>query len=214
MLQDIIIVGFGGHGKSVADTIERIGKYQIIGYTDVKAVHSCKYDYLGTDDVLLREKDRYIGAQLAMGLGYMGHGDIRQRLFHQLTFAGYEFPVIIDPSSIVSREASIGQGSFVGKGAIVNAEARIGEMCIINSVVIVEHECCIGDGTHLAVGSTVCGQVYVAKLSLIGANTTVTQGVKIGTHSIIGAGAVVTEDIGDEVVAVGIPAKVIKTNEG
>lgn len=213
MLQDIIIVGFGGHGKSVADTIERTEQYNILGYTDVKPVKKGKYPYLGTDDVLLKETEKFGHAKLAMGLGYMGHGNIRERLYQQLTAVGYEFPVIIDPSAIVSRETYIGYGSFVGKGAIINAEVIIGAMCIINSGTIVEHECVIGDGTHLAVGATVCGQVSVGNMGLIGANATINQGVSVGDHTIIGAGAVVVDDIGDRVVAVGIPAKVIKTNE-
>ena len=214
MLQDIIIVGFGGHGKSVADTIERTGKYNIIGYTDVKSVQKDKYHYLGTDDVLLEDADRFTHAKLAIGLGYMGHGQIRERLFRQLTLAGYDFPVIIDPSAIVSKEASIGRGSFVGKGAIINAEAQIGEMCIINSGSIVEHECSVGKGTHIAVGATICGQVSVGDMCLIGANSTVHQGVNIGAHTIIGAGAVVIDNIENHVIAVGIPARVMKTNEG
>lgn len=214
MLQDIIIVGFGGHGKSVADTIERTGKYNIIGYTDFKPALNSKYYYLGTDDVLLDDRERFMDTKIVIGLGYMGHGQIRERLFQQLAEAGYEFPVIIDPSAVVSKSVSIGLGSFVGKGSIVNADTKIADICIINSGSIVEHECTVGKGTHIAVGATVCGQVTIGDMCMIGANSTVNQCVSIGNYSIIGSGSVVVNNIEDKVTAVGVPAKVIKINEG
>ena len=45
----------------------------------------------------------------------------------------------------------------------------------------------------------------------IGNNVLVLPGVKIGNKVIVGAGAVVTKDIPDNSVAVGVPARVIKT---
>ena len=33
-MEKIVIVGFGGHARSVADSIIRQGKYEIVGYTD------------------------------------------------------------------------------------------------------------------------------------------------------------------------------------
>lgn len=50
-MEDIILVGFGGHGKSVADCIEREKRFRIAGYTDNKE-QLCGYPYLGTDQEL------------------------------------------------------------------------------------------------------------------------------------------------------------------
>ncbi len=49
------------------------------------------------------------------------------------------------------------------------------------------------------------------KLSLININTTRDQGIKIGKNVTIGAGSVVIKDIPDNVIALGNPAKIIKS---
>lgn len=55
------------------------------------------------------------------------------------------------------------------------------------------------------------GGVSIEDNVWIGANVTILDGVTIGHDSIIGAGAVVTESISEFSIAVGIPAKVVKS---
>ena len=50
------------------------------------------------------------------------------------------------------------------------------------------------------------------KISWLGANTTILKGVNIHSNSIIGIGSIVTKDIPTNSLAIGIPAKVKKTN--
>lgn len=56
-----------------------------------------------------------------------------------------------------------------------------------------------------------CRPILVKKGAWIGAGVTVTPGVCIGKHAIVGAASVVTHDVPDYAVAVGNPARVIKT---
>jgi sugar O-acyltransferase (sialic acid O-acetyltransferase NeuD family) len=188
-MEDLILVGYGGHAKSVADSIERQGLYSIIGYTD-KQRYDSKYQYLGTDDVL----ETYFAngvSRAAIGIGYLGKGDLRQRLYAKLKEIGFEVPVIIDPSSVISGTAIIGEGTFIGKNAVVNADVSIGKMSIINTGAIIEHECRVGDFSHVSVGTVLCGQVEAGKSTFIGANATVIQCMKIEDYTIIPAGATV-----------------------
>lgn len=188
-MEDLVIVGFGGHAKSMADCIEREGKYKIVGYTDMEDHHS-KYKYLGTDNELQSIFDSGI-RNAAVGIGYMGQGTIRKKIFDVLKNIGFYLPVIKDPSSIISDSAIIGEGTFIGKSAIVNAEATIGKMAIINTKTLVEHECKIGDYSHIAVGAILCGQVIVGESALVGANATVIQCRKVESNSIVPAGETV-----------------------
>lgn len=188
-MEDIILVGYGGHGKSVADCIERKKEYRIIGYTEPDKVES-KYPYLGTDDVLKEYFDRGI-KNVAICQGYLGHGDLRQKLYKYVKNIGFSLPVISDSSSVISETAIIGEGTFIGKGAIVNADAQIGRMCILNTMSLIEHECIIGEFTHIAVATVLCGQVRVGKSAFIGANATVIQCKEIPEGKIIPAGMVV-----------------------
>lgn len=203
-MENIVLVGFGGHAKSVADCIERQGKFCIAGYTENEKKDS-KYRYLGTDDVLPELYDSGIHYAFAC-VGYLGKGAIRNRIYNELKNIGFNLPVIIDPSAIVSNSAQIGEGVFIGKDAVINAEAIIGKMAIINTKALIEHECIVGDFSHIAVGAVLCGQTRVGKESLIGANATVVQDVKIADNVIVGAGAVVPKDIDYMGTYAGVPA--------
>lgn len=188
-MDDIILIGYGGHGKSVADCIERGHEYNIVGYTDLQQ-HDSVYNYLGKDSVLEEIFAKGI-KNAAVGIGYMGKGDLRERLYIRLKELGYNLPVISDPSSIVSPTAKIDEGTFIGKGAIINADAVVEKMSIINTRALVEHECIVREYSHIAVGAVLCGQVTVGKACFIGANATVIQERKIESDTIVPAGAVV-----------------------
>ena len=191
-MENIVLVGFGGHAKSVADCIERQGKFCIAGYTENEKKDS-KYRYLGTDDVLPELYDSGIHYAFAC-VGYLGKGAIRNRIYNELKNIGFNLPVIIDPSAIVSNSAQIGEGVFIGKDAVINAEAIIGKMAIINTKALIEHECIVGDFSHIAVGAVLCGQTRVGKESLIGANATVVQCMHIPSNVIVAAGQTIRKN--------------------
>lgn len=188
-MEDIILVGYGGHAKSVADCIERQKKFRIVGYTDLKE-HVSEYEYLGTDDLLEYYFSKGIRNAFVC-IGYIGKGNIREVIYDRLKEIGYNLPIISDESAIVSKSAKVGEGTFLGKYAVVNAEAIIGKMCIINTAAIVEHECCVGDFSHISVGTVLCGQVNVGKSAFVGANSTVIQNQNISDYKTIPAGVTV-----------------------
>ena len=160
IMEDILIVGFGGHAKSVADCTD--DELQSIFNGGVK--------------------------HAAIGIGYLGKGEVRWQIYGKLKDVGFSLPVIADPSAIISTTAVLGEGTFVGKGAIVNAETIIGKMVIINTKALVEHECVVGDYSHVAVGAVLCGQVKVGEGAFIGANATVIQCREVKSNTIIPAG--------------------------
>jgi len=188
-MEDIILVGYGGHAKSVADCIERQKEYRIIGYTDMEK-HESPYAYLGTDDILGEYYARGV-RNAVVCVGYLGKGSLREKLYSLLKGIGYRLPIIVDSSSIVAETAEIGEGSFVGKGAIINAEAQVGKMTIINTMALVEHECMVEDFAHVAVAAVLCGQVHVGEAAFIGANATVIQGRSIAPRQIVPAGVTI-----------------------
>lgn len=195
MKEDIILIGFGGHGKSVIDSLEAMGQFHIAGYIDVEdrgTYHSSSW--LGTNAALSEHYNRGIH-NAVVSIGYMGGTTVRDRLTNILKEIGYRLPVIIDPSAVVAKDVKLGEGTFVGKRSIINSASKVGKMCIINSGAIVEHENEIGDFTHVAVNAALCGAVKVGSYTLIGAGTTVIQGVTIGDHVIVGAGSVVLTNV-------------------
>jgi sugar O-acyltransferase, sialic acid O-acetyltransferase neuD family len=188
-MDEIILIGYGGHAKSVADTIERGLNYKIAGYVDREKVSS-KYEYLGNDNHL--EEIFHSGIKnAAICIGYLGKNRIRERMYVALKSMGFCLPKIIDPTAIISNSVIISEGSFIGKHSIINVDSQIGKCCIINSGAIVEHECIIHDFAHVAVGAVLCGQVVVGKGAFIGANGTVIQCRTISDYEVVPAGEVV-----------------------
>ncbi len=204
-MEEILLLGTGGHAHSVADSIEQGGKYHIAGFLDLeekKGLRYKEYEVIGTDDDLEELYKKGI-RNAFVTLGYMGKGTVRDALYDKIKKSGYHLPNIIDPSAAVAPDVKMGEGIFVGKQAVVNAGARIGDMCIINSAAVVEHDCVVGRFSHIAVGSVLCGGVYVGERTLIGAGTVVIQEVAVGENVLIGAGTVVTGNVPGGVIKYG-----------
>lgn len=198
-MEKIIILGMGGHAKSLVDILEKQRKYEVAGFVvneDVDKAINGKYPVIGSDSDL--EKIYQSGIRnAAIGIGYMGKSDLRERLWKKLKHLGFYLPVICDPSAILAGSVWISEGCFVGKGSILNSNVSIGKMCIINTGAIIEHDCCVDDFSHISVGSVLCGNVKVGIASFVGANATVIQGKSIGDKCIVGAGTVIRKDVED-----------------
>ena len=205
----IVLIGAGGHLKSVLDTIIRSNEYNQVVITDPQMIPGteilgCKV--VGTDDELERLKRE--GFNFAfISIGSIKDTSLRRQLAEKLKRVGFKSPIIIDPSAIIAESAKIGEGTFIGKGVIINTDAKVGSYSIINSGSIIEHECCVGDFTHVAVGSTLCGGVTIEDDSLVGSGSVIIQGVRIGKHSIVGANSTVLTNVEDGMKVYGIIRK-------
>lgn len=205
-MEKIVILGAGGHAKSLIDTITAQGKYEITGLVSQEGASVLSYPVLG-DDTILEQLYKSGIQNAAMGIGYTGNGNTREQLYLKLKKIGYKFPPIIDPQASIGKNVQIGEGTFVGKRTVINAESRLGNLSIINTSAIIEHECVIEDYTHVAVAAVVCGNVRIGKSCLIGANSTIIQGIHITDNVVVGAGGTVIKDIGNCGVYVGSPAR-------
>ena len=211
MQEDIVLIGSGGHCKTIVDSIERLGTFKIAGYIDLgeigKEIYR-GYKIIGHDEDMQTIYDSGIHNAF-IALGFMGRSNIRKRLYFKIKKMGFSLPVIVDPSAVVAEDAAIGEGTYIGRNAVVNADVKIGTNCIINTSAIVEHDCIVGDFSHLAVAAVICGQTQVGNECFLGANSTVIQKLKISDRCVVGAGSVVLFSIDADCTAVGVPAKVI-----
>lgn len=117
------------------------------------------------------------------------------------------FVAAIHPRAVVATNATVGIGTIINAGAIIQPLARIGGFAMIHAGVIVEHDCVVEDYANLAPGAVLTGHVTVGRGAVISAGATVIPNVTIGRGAMVAAGAVVTSDVaaGDRVA--GIPAK-------
>jgi sugar O-acyltransferase (sialic acid O-acetyltransferase NeuD family) len=194
----IYLYGGGGHAKVIIDILSSNGQ-KVAGIFDddinAKLWNMPVYVFPGP----FSEQDQMIIS--------IGNNDVREKLDRKLQAS---FINAIHAKAIVSSSAKISEGTVVMANAVINADAFIGRHCIINTSAVVEHDCMIDEYVHISPNATLCGGVTVGARSQVGANAVVIPGKKIGSDTIIGAGAVVVNDIPDNVIAVGNPARVIK----
>lgn len=195
----MILYGASGHAKVIIDTLEALGK---------------RIDWIVDDD---ENRKELLGYEVKRNTGEydaaiisIGNCQIRRKIVNELKVKTWE--KAIHPSAVVSPRASLGEGTVVMAGALINSCAQVGRHCIINTGASVGHDVNLSDFVHVAPHATLAGGVSVGEGTWIGAGSVVKQGIKIGKDCMIGAGSVVVKHIPDGVTAYGNPCRV-KTEE-
>lgn len=216
MKAKVVIVGAGGHARVLAELLQLTKDLELAGFTDSDAKLKDRFiqgtRVWGTDDILPALFSQGI-QRFIIGVGSTKHNGHRSRLFRQLLQMGFEAVTLVHPTAVVSPSAVVGRGTAILPRAVVNSQTRIGENVIINSGAIIEHDCIIGDHCHVASGACVSGGVRVGSGSFIGAGASVIQNIRIGRRCVIGAGAAVVRDIPDDRLAMGVPARIQRSDK-
>ena len=201
-MNEIILIGAGGHARSCIDVIELSGLFEIAGLVEKSKLNNQEnlgYPIIGTDDDLQNLRQKYSHSLITVG--QIKSPETRMRLYQLLKGMDYTLPVIISPRAYVSKHAQIGEGTIIMHGAIVNANAEIGQNCIINNKALIEHDVVIDDHCHIATCAIVNGAVTVGNGSFIGSGAVTKQSISIGNNCIIGAGVTLKSDIeSDQVI--------------
>lgn len=206
-MKKLLILGAGGQGKVVLDLALACEEWDEISFLDGGKIGEEVLGYPVIGDLCEYEvlKEEYTHAIVAVG-----NNDLRLKLTGALQETGYEVPIFIHPSAVVSKFSSIGVGTIVMPQAVINVSVQVGKACIVNTAVIIEHDCHVGNGVHLSPSATLGGTVSVEDKSWICLGARVINNITIGESVTVGAGAVVIEDVEDEMLVVGVPAKVSK----
>lgn len=204
------MIGGGGHAKVVVDGL-RLGGREILGFVDPRQPEQAAPglpSWLGDDDAVLRHGVDTV--ELANGVGSTASTVVRRNVFQRFQALGYRFPAIVHPSAILARDAMVSEGAQIMAGVVVQSGARIGVNAILNTRCAVDHDCDIGAHAHLAPGSVLSGSVTIGEGAHIGTGAAIIQGKSIGPYSVVGAGAVIVTDIPPNVLALGVPARIIR----
>ena len=202
-----IIIGAGGHGAVVLDTfMNRYNHGLCLDVYDDNAKRLLSKEVKGTVEDAFTETYQHDKFVIAIG-----NNQVRERLGLRVINEGAELiEPLIHRDASVSKQASIGKGTVVFAGAVVQTRAQIGYGVIINTGATVDHDCVIYDFAHICPGVHLAGNVKVGERTMIGIGSCVIQGVTIGPDITVGAGSVVTEDLTTPGVYVGCPARLIK----
>lgn len=203
--KNLILVGGGGHCKSVIDVAESAG-YNILGILDMpeevgKSV--LNYKVIGIDEEIPQYVDK---AEFIITVGFIKNPAIRIRIYNKIKEVGGRLATIVSSTAHVSRYATLGEGTVVMHQAVVNAGAQVGANCIINTFCNIEHDAEIGDQCHISTGTMVNGDCKVGERAFIGSQSVLANSITVGDDIIIGAGSVVRKSISEKGVYAGNPA--------
>ena len=209
-MKSLLILGAGGHGKVVAETALALDRYSKIAFLDDKFNPKNEYKFqgikiIGNLDLSEEIFDKNIYQEAIVAIG---DSITRINLLKKLKGIGYKIPNIIHPSAWVSPSSSIKEGTVIFAQSVIQSEVEIGFGGIINTACSIDHDSIIHEGVHICPGARLAGAVEVGDHSIIGIGSTIIKGIKIGKNVIIGAGAAVVSNFDDNVIAMGVPAKV------
>ena len=209
MNKKLLLIGGGGHCRSVLSSVLSLNEYEEIGIVDYADTSLLGVPVVGQDEDLPALK-RAGWTDAFITIGSIGDTSLRRRLYQMVIDNGFTVPTVIDATAIIAQDARVAAGCYIGKGVILNSGSCIGKCAIINTGAIVEHDCLIGDFVHISPGTVLCGQVSIGNFSHIGAVSVVRQQIEIGNDVLVGAGSVVVSNIPDSVKAYGNPCKVVE----
>ncbi|HEX8192588.1 MAG TPA: acetyltransferase [Allosphingosinicella sp.] len=143
---------------------------------------------------------------------YIGIGDNRARrsYFDRLKAMGLTLPRCVAPTAWVAADARLGDGVFLGPGAVVNAGSRIGDNVIVNTLASVDHDCDIGDDSQLTPGVTLGSHLRIGRGCFFGMKSCVLPRLEIGDGATVMAGALVVRSAPAGVMLGGAPARIMR----
>jgi sugar O-acyltransferase (sialic acid O-acetyltransferase NeuD family) len=191
-MKEIILIGGGGHCKSVIDVIEKEGKFKIAGIVDVPELLGTDvlgYPVIGNDSDIDNLSNKYTHALITVG--QIRSSETRIRLFNLIKKVGFICPTIISTRAYISEHSIIGAGTVVMHDALINAGVFIGNNCIINSKALIEHDSKIFDHCHISTNAVVNGGVTIKSGCFLGSGSITNNLITIEENSFIKAGAVI-----------------------
>jgi sugar O-acyltransferase (sialic acid O-acetyltransferase NeuD family) len=209
----MLIIGAKGFAKEVLEVLYQLNQVDNIAFYD--DINKDIGDFLFNKFPILKNenqvKDFFNKKDNQFTIG-IGNPLLRYKLYKKFIKLGGKFTSTISPySHISSIDTYLGEGTNILSNSIFSPSTNIGSGCLIYYNVIITHDVKIGDFVELSPGATILGRAKIGDYSHIGTNATILPDIIIGKNVTIGAGSVVTKNIPDNSVAVGIPAKIIKT---
>jgi len=213
-MQKLLIVGAGGFAREVLWAFREDNKlrqcWDILGFIDEDAAKHgniyCDATVLGGFEWL--EKSIPSDIKLISGVG---NPKTKRRFFEKSNHLGFGFCTLVAPDVKKSPYVEIGEGTIITAGNIITTQVKIGRQVTVNLNCTIGHDVIIEDYCTIAPGVNISGNVKIREGAKLGTGVTVLPGLTVGRWSVVGAGGVVTRDIPDHVIAVGIPARVIRS---
>lgn len=211
-LTPLVIVGAGGLGREVAWLVDDINqdsaRYEFLGFLDDVTTETMEgYPVIGTTEEWLKQPDSRVHVVCAIGDPF-----VRYSVVNRFAAEHIPFETLVHPSVQRSRWVELGPGTIVCANTSLTTNVRVGAHALFNPNCAVGHDVTMKDFVSLMPGVHISGDVLCGTGAYFGVGSVVINQVTVGQWAVVGAGAVVTKDLPPAVVAIGVPARVIKEN--
>jgi sugar O-acyltransferase (sialic acid O-acetyltransferase NeuD family) len=144
--------------------------------------------------------------KIIIGIGDNSH---RKIITETAISLGFSLVSAIHPSSVIASDVDLGLGIVWKALVVIEPGAIIGENTTIGAQSYVGHGVKVGNLVHISGGVRVGGNTIIKNKVDIGIGAVIKNNILIGENSKVGAGTVVIENIPDNYVAFGVPARLL-----
>ena len=212
MPQRVVVLGAGGTGLYMAETVQRVPGLELAGLLDDDPAkldeNCCGYPVLGT---LKAWRDLSPDHLFLTSLYGPKNTPPFENLIASLEIPNERWITVVDPLALVSAHVSMEFGCFVGPFCVLEPRVTLGSKCALLGNVYLAHDAVLSEYTVCANSVSIAGGVKVGRASYIGANASLREYTAIGNCTVIGAGSVVVEDIPNGETVIGNPARPLNT---
>ena len=192
---DIILAGNGVTAEILLSYLSQDSRYNVVGIVaDDKFVASEKI--IGIPCISFSKLNQIFDPKSVSVIMAMGYDDLnrsRDSMFKRIKKKGFSIETYVHPDSKVYTNLSLGEGSVILPGAILEPYTSLGENTMVWCNVTIAHHAKVGDHCWLASGCVVSGQAVINNNSFLGVNSTVVNAVEVGERNIVGANALITK---------------------
>jgi len=208
----LAIIGAGDLGFSVLRLTNEIPHLRTVGFFDdncesKKSIHGVSV--LGTLESIEELWEQKAFDSLIIAIGY-NHIKFRKELFTQLKALKIPFANVIHPSSIIATDAVVGEGTILFPGCVLDVGTYVGNNCVLNCGTTLAHDSRIDDHSMCGPRVSLAGFTHIHHSCFLGIGTTVIDNIKIEPYVRTGGGTVVIDNLAENYLYVGVPARPLK----
>lgn len=208
----VVIYGTGENSAQAWYILLHHPDVDVIGFLDDDAArHGAQHfgrPVLGGREQLRDLRTRHDVTHVLVAIG---NNAARRSAGDAVRAAGLALPSVVHPSAVIDPSARIGDGCIIEMGVFIHPEVTIGDGVFLGGSCVIAHHSTVGRHALIGGGVIFGGRVTVGDEALIGVGVAIQPHVSIGARSVIGVGSAIVKDIPDDVIAVGVPARVIRS---
>jgi sugar O-acyltransferase (sialic acid O-acetyltransferase NeuD family) len=209
--RELVIIGTGGLGRETLWAFEGRPDVVVRGFLshdrEAHGSEVCGLPVLGDEYWAAERPEVEVVCAIGAPRG-------RRALVSALRERGVRFAGAVHPSVRQSEFVDLGAGCIIGAHAVLTSQVQLGEHVVIGVGAVVSHDCVVDAFATLAPGVVLAGGVRIELGAELGAGATVIPGKRVGRGALVGAGATVVADVPPNVVAAGVPARVLRELPG